>query len=149
MEMNVEKTRVMRLSRHPAPVQIMVEQKQLEKVKYFSYLGSMITDVARCANEVKSRIDEFSIKSNLTQNVCFDFLYNFFSEIFHILRRTQRATIINVHRVFTNSRYSRDALIKLEFSNRFSRNTQISNLLKIPPVGAELFHVDRRTDVRT
>jgi hypothetical protein len=28
----------------------------------------------------------------------FDFLYNFFSETFIILRRTQRDTIINVHR---------------------------------------------------
>ena len=29
---------------------------------------------------------------------------------------------------------------------RFSKNTQISNFMKIPSVGAELFHVDGRTD---
>jgi hypothetical protein len=41
MEMNVEKTKVMRISRQPFPVKIMVNQKQLENVEYFKYLGSM------------------------------------------------------------------------------------------------------------
>ena len=31
MEMNVEKTKVMRISRQPSPVTIMIDQKQLEK----------------------------------------------------------------------------------------------------------------------
>jgi hypothetical protein len=30
-----------------------------------------------------------------------------------------------------------------------SKNVQISNFMEIRPVGAELFHVDRRTDGRT
>jgi len=39
--------------------------------------------------------------------------------------------------------------MKLEFSrNFFSKNTQISNLKKIRPAGAELFHADRRMDGR-
>jgi len=33
----------------------------------------------------------------------------------------------------------------LTSSKVFSNNTQTSNFVKIPPVGAELFHVDRRT----
>jgi predicted transcriptional regulator len=33
----------------------------------------------------------------------------------------------------------------LNFLNRFSKNTQISNLIKIRPLGAELFHADGRT----
>jgi hypothetical protein len=40
MEMNVEKTKVMRISRQPSPMKIMIDQKQLENVEYFSYLGS-------------------------------------------------------------------------------------------------------------
>ena len=32
------------------------------------------------------------------------------------------------------------------FLGRFSKNTQISNFIKILPVGAELFHVKGRTD---
>jgi hypothetical protein len=43
MEMNVEKTEVMRMSRQPYPISIMIDQKQLEHVEYFNYLGSMIT----------------------------------------------------------------------------------------------------------
>jgi hypothetical protein len=56
MEINVEKTIVMRISRQPFPVQFMVDQKQLENMEYFNYLGSMITNYARCTREIKSRI---------------------------------------------------------------------------------------------
>jgi len=37
--------------------------------------------------------------------------------------------------------------MKLEFSQNFSKNTQISNFMKIRPVGAELFHADGQTDM--
>ena len=33
--------------------------------------------------------------------------------------------------------------------DRFSKYTQISNLLKMRPVGAELFHADGQPDART
>ena len=56
MEMNVEKNKVMRISRQPSPVTIMTDQKQLENVKYFKYLGSMLTDDGRCTYEIKSKI---------------------------------------------------------------------------------------------
>jgi hypothetical protein len=56
MEMNVEKTKVMRISRQPSPIKIMIDQKQLENVEYLKYLGSMITNDARCTHEIKSRI---------------------------------------------------------------------------------------------
>jgi hypothetical protein len=56
MEMNVEKTKVMRISRQPSPVTIMIDQKQLENVKCFKYLGSILTDDGRCTCEIKSRI---------------------------------------------------------------------------------------------
>ena len=52
-EMKVEKTKVMRISRQPSPVTIMIDQKQLENVEY---LGSMITNDGRCTREIKSRI---------------------------------------------------------------------------------------------
>jgi hypothetical protein len=55
MEMNVEKTKVMRISRQPYPTKIMIDQKQLKNVEYFNYLGSMITNDARCIREIKSR----------------------------------------------------------------------------------------------
>ena len=32
--------------------------------------------------------------------------------------------------------------------DRFSRNTQIPNFIKIRPVGAELFHADKGTDMK-
>ena len=54
--MNVEKTKVMRISRQPSPVTIMIDQKQLENVECFKYLGSMLTNNGRCTCEIKSRI---------------------------------------------------------------------------------------------
>ena len=33
--------------------------------------------------------------------------------------------------------------------DRFLKNTQISNLIKVHPVGAELFHADGQTDRET
>jgi hypothetical protein len=56
MEMNVGKTKVMRISRQPSPMKIMIDQKQLENVEYFNYLGSMITSDARCTREIEYRI---------------------------------------------------------------------------------------------
>jgi len=52
MELNVEKTKVMRISRQPLPVKIIVDQKQLENVESFKYL----TNDGRCTCEIKCRI---------------------------------------------------------------------------------------------
>ena len=54
--MNVEKAKVMRISRQPSPVTIMIEQKQLDNVECFKYLGSILTNDGRCTCEIKSRI---------------------------------------------------------------------------------------------
>ena len=35
--MNVKKTKLMRISRQPLPVKIMIDQKQLENVESFKY----------------------------------------------------------------------------------------------------------------
>jgi hypothetical protein len=73
------------------------------------------------------------------------------TEIFLILTRIEREIIVHVH---TSScevpRYSCHVVIKLEFSRQiFEKNTQMSNLMKIGPVGAELFHADERTKRQT
>jgi hypothetical protein len=47
---------VMRISRVPSPLQKTIDQKQLENMKYFKYLYSVITNDARCGREIKSRI---------------------------------------------------------------------------------------------
>ena len=53
---NVEKTKVMRISRQPSPVTIMIDQKQLENVEYFKHVGSVLTNDGRCTCEIKFRI---------------------------------------------------------------------------------------------
>ena len=69
MEMNVEKTKVMRISRQPLPVKTMTDQKQLENVESFKYLCSILTSDGRCTCEIKCRIAmdkaAFNKKKNL------------------------------------------------------------------------------------
>jgi hypothetical protein len=47
MEMNVEKTKVTRILRQPSPVNIVIDQKQIENVESFKYLGSILTSDGR------------------------------------------------------------------------------------------------------
>jgi hypothetical protein len=53
MEINVEKTKT--ISRHPTP-QIKIDKKPVGNVEELNYLGSMITNDARCTREIKARI---------------------------------------------------------------------------------------------
>jgi hypothetical protein len=46
----------MRISRQPTPLQIKINKKPVENVEEFNYLGSMITNDARCTREIKVRI---------------------------------------------------------------------------------------------
>jgi hypothetical protein len=52
MEINVEKSNVMIISRQPFPVKPTLDQKQLENVEYFKYLCSMLTNDERCTVEL-------------------------------------------------------------------------------------------------
>jgi hypothetical protein len=54
--MNAEKSKVMRISRQSFPVQILLDQKQLENLEYLNYLCSVITKDARCTRELRSSI---------------------------------------------------------------------------------------------
>jgi len=40
-----KETKVMRISRQPSPITITIDQKQLENVECFKYLGSMLTEM--------------------------------------------------------------------------------------------------------
>jgi hypothetical protein len=69
MEMNVEKTKLMRISRQAFPAKIMIDQNQLENVESFKYLGSILTNYGRRTCEIKCRISmakaAFNKKSTL------------------------------------------------------------------------------------
>jgi hypothetical protein len=56
MEMNVEKTKVMRISKQPFPEIIMIDHKQLENMESFKYFGNILTNDGKCACEIKCRI---------------------------------------------------------------------------------------------
>jgi len=51
-----KKTKVMRISRQPLPVKIIIDQIQLQNVEAFKYLGSILTNDGRCMCEIKCRI---------------------------------------------------------------------------------------------
>jgi hypothetical protein len=69
MEINVKKTKVMRISRQPSPVTITIDQTQLENVKCCKYLGSMLTEDGRCTCEIKSGIAMAKVVFNKKKNL--------------------------------------------------------------------------------
>jgi hypothetical protein len=91
---------------------------------------------------------DFRKRKLLNLKCVFSFSLRSLSETFLMLRRTERDMTINVYWcsckvpvVFVRVSWN------LKFLDRFSNNVQISNFIKIRPVGAELFHADRRTDM--
>jgi len=56
MEINVDRSKLITISRQPSPVPVMIDQKQPENVEYFNYLHTMITNDAKCTREIKSKI---------------------------------------------------------------------------------------------
>jgi fucose 4-O-acetylase-like acetyltransferase len=126
---------------------------ELSGVQIASFLRRIMLSSVAClavpyfSTLCHKRLD-FWKKSYWTYNACLDFLYNF--ETFLILRRIQRGIMINVHRssckvpVIVVGLYS-----NLNNLERFSKNSQTSNFMKIHPVGVDLFPAERRTDRRT
>jgi hypothetical protein len=55
IEIKMENTKVMRISRQSSPIHI-IEQKLFKNAECFNYLGSMVTNNARHEREIKSRI---------------------------------------------------------------------------------------------
>jgi len=47
MEMNVERNKLIRISRQTFPVKSTIDQKQLENVEIFKYFGSILTNDGR------------------------------------------------------------------------------------------------------
>ena len=53
MEINIDKSQVMRLSRSNESLQIKANDKELEEVDRFKYLGSVLTRDGYCTREIK------------------------------------------------------------------------------------------------
>ena len=54
MEINIEKSKVMRISKREEPLKINVDNRELENVMH--YLGSLLTKDASCTKEIRARI---------------------------------------------------------------------------------------------
>ena len=87
------------------------------------------------------------LKKKLFNMECVSWLsVRFLSETFFILRITDWDMIINV---YCPARKVLRLQWNSSFLNRFLKNNQISNLMKICPMGVKLFHEDGQTDRQT
>jgi hypothetical protein len=78
--------------------------------------------------------------------MCFDFLYIFVWNISHSRTKWARYDTKYVFVFMSSTLYSYPILITLGFFRQIFKNLQMSNFMKIRPVGARLFHAYRRTD---
>ena len=56
MEINIDKSPVMRISWSNESLQIKVNNRELKEVDHFKYLGSVLTRDGYCTREIKMRI---------------------------------------------------------------------------------------------
>jgi len=100
--------------------------------------------VARSLNHLRHRFSGKVVENK----ICVLIFSERFSERFLILRRLNVGTMTNVQYIRRHVQYPvvLSLLMKLGFVDRFSKNPRIPYLLKIRPVGTELFNTDRRTD---
>jgi hypothetical protein len=89
-------------------------------------------------------------KKSLNIKCVFWFSLQLLSNTFLVLRRSERDIIINVHRssckvtvILVGFKWT------LKCRYRVLKNTQISNFMKIRPMGAEFFYADSQTDRQT
>ena len=97
-----------------------------------------------------SKTARISEKKVIENKMCVWIFSTSLTEIFHIIRKTERDLIINLH---TSSCQVPATLVGFElnfnFLDRFSKKTQIKNCMRVHPVGDELFHNEGQTDGRT
>jgi hypothetical protein len=83
------------------------------------------------------------------KNECFDFLHNFCQEkhflFYEELSEIWSKMYIGLHVKYPS--FLSDLKTTWIFWTVFRNKTQISNFIKIRPVGKQLFHGDRRTDM--
>jgi hypothetical protein len=88
-------------------------------------------------------------KKVLNTKCVFWFSLQFLSETFLIIRRNEWDMIKKVYRSSCKVPVIRVRLWwKLDFLDKFPKNPKILNVMKIPPVEAEFFHANRRTERR-
>ena len=79
--------------------------------------------------------------------MCFDVLYNFCPKYFSLYEEMREI----LSEMYIGLHVNTIILVRFELNfNRLDRvfkNTQISNFMKILPIGAQLLHADRRTDM--
>ena len=89
----------------------------------------------------------FGKKHYWTPNVCFDFLCKFISYVSHS-NRYWAWYYHKCHRTSWKYPLFFSDFMELKFVDRLSKNTQISNFIKISLVEAKLFRADGQTEYR-
>jgi hypothetical protein len=107
--------------------------------------GPVVRQTTKLRNESHKR-HVFRKKKTIDRRSVFWFSLQLLFETFLFLRRSEWDAVINVHRSSCKAFVILVTLQwNLKFLDRFSKNPQVQNFMKILFVGAELFHADRQT----
>ena len=111
-------------------------------------LSSVVCPTLKNFSTLSHKRHDFRKKKIIAYEICFDFLNNFIGKVsYH--KRTEQDTIkmcIGLHVIYPL--FLSDCNENLTFLTDFrkKKNNEITNLMKISPVGAEPFHEEGRTD---
>ena len=66
MEINIDKLQVMRVFRNNESLQIKVNNRELEEIDHFKYLGTVLTRDVYCTREVKMSIAKETLNRKIS-----------------------------------------------------------------------------------
>jgi hypothetical protein len=91
----------------------------------------------------------YHFRKNLL-NTKWDLIFSttFARNISHSKKNSARCNQKSTKAFMWSTRYSCPVLMKLYFLDKFSKNNQISNFIKIRPLGTELFRADGQKDTK-
>ena len=119
---------------------VMQHAKSMRRVLLLSVVCPALPCVSSLSHTHFGKVIEYKMRILIFSITCF---WRISRSKKNSMRYCYKCTLVFIY----STRYSYQNLVNL--FNKISRNTQISNFMKIRPLSSELFHADGQTDSQT